>query len=222
MYQLAFIREWEQTNLRHWCYFSALLSELERWSSRHRRGFLFIFFYLWIKEAWACFLRLGSALAGVKSQINRSSNELPRASKTLRLCRPPLCRPVMDGCEHHSHISKKNGSDAIPVKEKHPLWWCIVVVWCSLLYLCLSSSPNCHRCLLLFGLPTATRTLKHALLKLLKGTLLFLIWWIRLLWYNQGLRGHSARLNMWVTTQSCPLLRHAKPLTAYFAKSGQR
>lgn len=121
--------------------------------------FLFIFFYLWIKEAWACFLRLGSALAGVKSQINRSSNELPGASKSLRLRRPPLCCPVMDGCEHHSHISKKNGSDAIPVKEKHPPWWCIVVVWCSLLYLCLSSVPNCHRCLLLFGLPTATRTL---------------------------------------------------------------
>ena len=59
----------------------------------------------------------------------------------------------MDGCKHHSHISEKNDWDAICVKEKHQLWWCIVPVWCSLLYLCLSSVLNCHCCLLLFRSP---------------------------------------------------------------------
>lgn len=47
----------------------------------------------------------------------------------------------------------------MPFPWRRNIRWCIVVVWCSLLYLCLSSLPNCHRCLLLFGLPTATRTL---------------------------------------------------------------
>lgn len=44
----TFIQHWEQTNLSHWCYFFALLSELESWSLTHSRGFCC---YLWIKKA---------------------------------------------------------------------------------------------------------------------------------------------------------------------------
>lgn len=67
-------------------------------------------------------LRLGSALAGVKSQINRSGNELPGVSKsTPTLPTSITSPPVMDGCEHHSRRSKRNDSDAIPEKETHPL-----------------------------------------------------------------------------------------------------
>lgn len=84
----------------------------------------------------------------------------PECPSLLRLCRPPLRRPpVMDGCEHHSRRSKRNDSDAIPEKETHPLPWCILAVWCSLLYLSLSSLANCHRRLLLFALPAGIRTL---------------------------------------------------------------
>lgn len=54
-------------------------------------------------------LRLGSTLAGVKSQINRSGNELPGVSKsTSTLPTSITSPPVMDGCKHHPRRPKRN------------------------------------------------------------------------------------------------------------------
>lgn len=104
MYQLAFIREWEQTNLRHWCYFSALLSRIGSADPRDTGEvffflFIFIYFfsYLWIKEARVQFWGWVVLSQGSNRRLIGPVMSSPECPSLLRLCRPPLRRPPCDG-----------------------------------------------------------------------------------------------------------------------------